>query len=152
MRADQKNITWMCMNLLYPSFPPKPALLISLLILDATSHLLFFFVCFWSDKTALHILGTWTNDYFSVTHSLDFSYPSLQNLTSKSKFDSKWELSFLLDCNSRPLSQFESGSLMSLGDIGLTFWSCVGFFLPFVQAAELSREYPSLWQCLHLFL
>lgn len=151
MRADQKNITWMCMNLLHPPFPPKTTLLISLLILDI-SHLLFFFLCFWFDRTALHILGTWTNDYFGATRSLDFSYPSLQNLTSKSKFDSKWGLSFLLDWNSRPLSQFESGSLVSLGDIGMTFWSCVGFFLPFVRAAELSWEYPSLWQCLYLFL
>lgn len=62
---------------------------------DAISHLLFFFVCFWFDRTAFLILGTWTSDYFSVRHSLDFSYPSLQNLTSKSKFDSKWGLSFL---------------------------------------------------------
>lgn len=48
----------MYMNLLYAPIPPNTIFLISLLILDVIAHLLFFFVCFWFDRTALHILGT----------------------------------------------------------------------------------------------
>lgn len=102
-----------------------------------TSVILFCLLLLWQDCIA-HTRDA-TDDCFGVSHSLDFIYPSLQNLTIESKFDSKWGLSFLLDCKSRLLSQFESGSLVSLGDIWMTCWSCVCVFSSLHAGRTLKR-------------